>query len=53
MNAPKAIGLVLGGVALFFVITEPTAAAAAVQGVVGALKDGAEAVITFLTGLFN
>jgi len=52
VDAKKA--MILAGVALvlFYVITQPTAAAAAVQGLLGWLKDGAEAIITFMRNLF-
>lgn len=46
--------LILAGVAivLFYVITQPNSAANAVQGIFGWLRDGAEAIITFLRSLF-
>jgi hypothetical protein len=52
VDAKKA--MILAGVALvlFYVITQPTQAANAVQGLLGWLKDGAEAIITFMRNLF-
>ena len=52
MDAKKA--MILAGVALvlFYVITQPTQAANAVQGLLDWLKDGAEAIITFMSNLF-
>jgi hypothetical protein len=52
MDAKKAVILVVAAIALFYVITQPTAAADAVQGVFSWLRDGAEAIITFLKNLF-
>ena len=52
MDAKKAIILVVVALVLFYVITQPTAAAQAVQGLLGWLKDGAEAIITFMRNLF-
>jgi len=37
---------------LFYVITQPSQAAEAVQGILGWLRDGAEAIITFMKNLF-
>lgn len=52
MKAKKA--LVLSGAALvvFYVVTQPVAAAAALNGILGWLKDGGEAIITFVRSLF-
>ncbi|WP_291417126.1 hypothetical protein [Actinophytocola sp.] len=52
MDAKKAIILVAVALVLFYVITQPTQAAEAVQGLLGWLKDGAEAIITFMRNLF-
>jgi hypothetical protein len=52
MDAKKAMMLVGVALVLFYVITQPTQAAAAVQGLLGWLKDGAEAIITFMRNLF-
>jgi hypothetical protein len=53
VDAKKA--MILAGVALvlFYVITQPTAAAEAVQSLLGWLKDGAEAIITFMKNVFS
>lgn len=52
MDAKKAIILVAVALVLFYVITQPTQAADAVQGILGWLRDGAEAIITFMRNLF-
>lgn len=52
MDAKKALILVGVALVLFYVITQPTQAAQAVQGILGWLKDGAEAIITFMRNLF-
>lgn len=52
MDAKKLIILVAVAVVLFYVITQPTQAAGAVQGLLGWLRDGAEAIITFMRNLF-
>lgn len=47
--------LIVGVVALvlFFLISEPTQSAAFVHRVLGWLKDGAEAIVTFFRTLFS
>jgi hypothetical protein len=52
MKAKKVFMIV--GVALiaFYVITQPGPAAEAVQGLLGWLRDGAEAIITFVKNVF-
>jgi len=47
--------LIVGGIALvlFFLITQPTQSADFVHRVLGWLKDGAEAVVTFFRALFS
>ncbi|TWE22139.1 hypothetical protein [Prauserella muralis] len=47
--------LIFGVVALvlFFLITRPTESADAVQSALGWLRDGAEAIITFVQSLFS
>ncbi len=52
VDAKKAMILVGVALVLFYVITQPTAAAEAVQGLLGWLQDGAEAIITFMRSLF-
>ncbi|MFC3893240.1 hypothetical protein ACFOWZ_17345 [Lentzea rhizosphaerae] len=53
MNLKKV--LVLAGVALvlFLLITQPEQSAAAVQQVLGWLRQGAESIITFVRSLFG
>lgn len=52
MNAKKAMMLVAVALILFYVITQPGQAAEAVQGILGWLRDGAEAIITFVKNIF-
>jgi len=52
MNAKKAMMLVGVALILFYVITQPTAAAGAVQDILGWLREGAEAIITFVKNVF-
>ncbi|GAA2983875.1 hypothetical protein [Actinokineospora diospyrosa] len=52
MNAKKVVLLVAVALVLFYVISQPTQAAQAVQGLFSWLRDGAEAIITFLKNLF-
>jgi hypothetical protein len=52
VNAKKAMILVGVALVLFYVITQPAQAAEAVQGILGWLEDGAEAIITFMRNLF-
>ncbi|MDQ3787408.1 hypothetical protein [Actinophytocola glycyrrhizae] len=52
MNAKKAMMLVAVALILFYVITQPSQAAEAVQGILGWLRDGAEAIITFVKNVF-
>jgi len=52
VDAKKAMMLVGVALVLFYVITQPTQAAAAVQSLLGWLRDGAEAIITFMRNLF-
>jgi hypothetical protein len=52
VNAKKAAILVVVALVLFYVITQPAGAADAVQGILGWLQDGAEAIITFMRNLF-
>ena len=48
-----AIGLALAApVVLFYVVTQPNQAGLAVQGILGWLRDGAEAIITFMKSIF-
>jgi hypothetical protein len=52
MNAKKAMMLVAVALILFYVITQPSQAAEAVQTILGWLRDGAEAIITFIKNVF-
>lgn len=52
MKAKKVLMLVGVALVLFYVITQPAQAAEAVQGILGWLRDGAEALITFMRNLF-
>ena len=52
MKAKKVLMLVGVALVLFYVITQPGQAAEAVQGILGWLRDGAEAIITFMRNLF-
>jgi hypothetical protein len=52
MNAKKAMMLVGVALILFYVITQPAQAAEAVQGILGWLREGAEAIITFIKNVF-
>ncbi|WP_169735406.1 hypothetical protein [Actinokineospora inagensis] len=52
MNVRKVVILVAVALVLFYVVSQPTQAAQAVQGLLGWLRDGAEAIITFLKNLF-
>jgi len=53
MNTKKIVVLAVSAVVLFYIITDPTGAAGAVQSILGWLKDGASAVITFIKGIFS
>jgi len=52
MNVKKVAILVGVALLLFYVITQPTQAAGMFQGILSWLRDGAEAIITFLKNLF-
>ncbi len=52
MNVKKVMIVVFVALALFYVITQPGQAAGMVQGILGWLRDGAEAIITFLKNVF-
>ena len=52
MDVKKAAILVVVALLLFYVITQPSQAAGMVQGILAWLRDGAEAIITFLKNLF-
>ena len=52
MDVKKIATLVVAAIVLFYVITQPNQAGLAVQGILGWLRDGAEAIITFLKSVF-
>jgi hypothetical protein len=52
MKAKKVLMLVGVALVLFYVITQPGPAAEAVQDILGWLRDGAEAIITFVQNIF-
>ncbi|MFL6125154.1 hypothetical protein [Actinophytocola sp.] len=52
MKAKKVLMLVGVALVLFYVITQPGPAAQAVQEILGWLRQGAEAIITFVQNVF-
>ena len=52
-GAKKLLGVTVGVFLLFYVVTQPQQSAGLVQDLVGALRDGADGLITFLQSLFN
>jgi hypothetical protein len=52
VNAKKVATLAVVALVLFLLITQPVESAAAVQQVLAWLRQGAEAIITFLRSLF-
>ncbi|MFC0108653.1 TcpD family membrane protein [Kibdelosporangium aridum] len=52
MNVKKILLLAVVALLVFYLITQPTQSANAVQTVLGWLRDGAEAIITFIRGVF-
>ncbi|WP_168211534.1 hypothetical protein [Actinosynnema sp. ALI-1.44] len=52
MNLKKILLLAVVALLVFYLITQPTQSANAVQSVLGWLRDGAEAIITFVKSLF-
>jgi hypothetical protein len=52
VNAKKIVTLVVVALLLFYLITQPQQSANAVHSVLGWLRDGAEAIITFVKSLF-
>lgn len=52
MNLRKVIIILVVAFVLFFLITQPTQSAGVVTSVLGWLKTGAEAIITFVRSLF-
>jgi hypothetical protein len=53
VNLKKLLILAGAGIILFYVITQPGQAGQAVQDILSWMRDGAEAVITFLRNVFN
>ena len=49
----KLVGVVVVAFALFYLLTQPTAAADAVRGAVGVVGNVFEALISFITALFR
>lgn len=52
MNVKKIVLLAVVALLLFYLITQPTQSAEGVQTVLGWLRDGADAIITFVKSLF-
>lgn len=52
VNLKKILLLAVVALLVFYLITQPTQSANAVQTVLGWLRDGAEAIITFVKSLF-
>lgn len=52
MNAKKIVLLAVVALLLFYLITQPTQSAEGVQTLLGWLRDGADAIITFVKSLF-
>ena len=51
VNVKKIVGLLVLALLIFFVVTQPTAAANSVQSIVGWLRGAAVAVTQFFTSL--
>lgn len=51
MNLRRIVGFLVLALVIFFIITQPTAAADSVQTIGGALHDGAVSITTFFTEL--
>jgi hypothetical protein len=52
-NARKIVIVAVVALVLFFLITRPTQSADVVHNVLGWLRDGAEAIVTFVRALFS
>ena len=52
VDVKKVVTIVVAAIVLFYVITQPHQAGLAVQGILGWLRNGAEAIITFLKSIF-
>jgi hypothetical protein len=53
VNVKKVVSVAVVALLLFYLITQPSQSADAVQTVLGWLRDGAEAIITFVSDLFQ
>lgn len=53
MNLRKLIIIIVVALVLFYLITAPTNAASAVDGILNWLKSAAESIITFVKTLFS
>lgn len=51
MNVRKIVGLLVIALLIFFVVTQPGAAANSLQNIGGILADAANSIVTFLTEL--
>ncbi|KAA9158403.1 hypothetical protein FPZ12_022700 [Amycolatopsis acidicola] len=52
-NAKKILIVAVVALVLFFLITKPNQSADVVHNVLGWLRDGAEAIVTFVRALFS
>ncbi len=52
-NTKKIVIVAVVALVLFFLITRPTESAEVVRGALGWLRDGAEAIVTFVRSLFS
>ena len=52
-NAKKILIVAVVALVLFFLISKPTQSADVVHNVLGWLRDGAEAIVTFVRALFS
>ena len=53
VDVKKLTTIVVAAIVLFYVITQPTQAGQAVQDILSWLRDGAEAIITFMKSVFQ
>jgi hypothetical protein len=51
VNLKKILGLLAIALLVFFVVTQPSGAAASVQNIGGILRDAAQSITTFFTQL--
>ncbi|GAA3818815.1 MULTISPECIES: hypothetical protein [Amycolatopsis] len=52
-NTKKIVIVAVVALVLFFLITRPTESAEVVRSALGWLRDGAEAIVTFVRSLFS